>query len=145
MRAFEHRYAVCKCISCTFETGARVSERLEAGLRLTIRSIAHYYSEVRLPKKFEATQVEAAKEHLRNLPTRDTPRNLTLEHTIRSLRADIDEALKRGNSVEDIVDALKGSSIDIGVTTLKNYLRRGARKSLKRPRRIPASSAPPVG
>jgi hypothetical protein len=61
------------------------------------------------------------------------------------LRADIDEALKRGNSVEDIVDALKGSSIDIGVTTLKNYLRRGARKTPKRPRRIQAPSAPSVG
>jgi hypothetical protein len=88
-----------------------------------------------LPKKFEATQVEAAKEQLKNLPTREAPRNLTLEHTIRSLRPEIDEALKRGNSVEDIVEALRGSSIDIGVTTLKNYLRRGTRKTPKRPRR----------
>jgi IS30 family transposase len=102
-----------------------------------------------LPKRFESTQVEAAKEHLRNLPTRDTARNLTLEHTIRSLRAEIDEALKRGNSVEDIVEALKGSSISIGVSTLKNYLRRSGRKPAGRPRRLrlthPSSDTAPEG
>ena len=88
-----------------------------------------------MPKRFQATLVEAAKEQLKQLPTREPSHSLTLERTIRSLRTEIDQALKRGNSVEDIVEALKGNSIDIGVTTLKNYLRRGTRKPVSRPRR----------
>jgi hypothetical protein len=79
--------------------------------------------------------VEAAKKRLQGLDVIGMPKNLTLERTIRSLRADIAEALKRGSTIEDILQALNGSSIDVGITTLKNYLRRGTRKTkITRPR-----------
>jgi hypothetical protein len=89
-------------------------------------------------KRFSATQVESAKKQLQGLEASGSPKNLTLERTIRSLRTDIKEALNRGSSIEDILRALNGSSIDVGITTLKNYLRRRTRRAkITRPRPIP--------
>lgn len=85
-------------------------------------------NEDKVAKRYGAAQVDSAKEQLLGLEPSESPKNLTLERTIRSLRADIEMALKRGITIEDILQALNGSSIDIGITTLKTYLRRGSRR-----------------
>jgi hypothetical protein len=82
-----------------------------------------------LARRYCTAHVDAAKERLRELPAREPARNLTLERTIRSLRPDIQRALKRGNSLFDIADALKGEAIQVGVRTLESYLRRRAGKA----------------
>jgi hypothetical protein len=65
-------------------------------------------------------------------------RNLTLQRTIHSLRTDIKRALKRGNTLYDIADALKDGAIEIRVRTLELYLRR-------KPRHGAATDVDPCG
>lgn len=77
-----------------------------------------------MARRYCTESVNAAKERLRGLPMREPAKKLSLERTIRSLRPDIQRALKRGNSLFDISDALKGEAIQVGVRTLESYLRR---------------------
>ncbi len=94
-------------------------------------------------KRYSATQVESAKKQLQGLEANEAPKNLSVERTIRSLRDDIEDALRRGSSIEDIVHALNGSSINIGVTTLKSYLRKRSRRGkITRPRQTSERRAP---
>jgi hypothetical protein len=96
-----------------------------------------------LAKRYSATHVESAKKQLQGLEANEPPKHLTLERIIRSLRADIEEALKRGSKIEDIVLALNGSSINISITTLKNYLRKRPRSAkVTRPRQIQEKRTP---
>lgn len=98
-----------------------------------------------MARRYGARQVDAAKEQLQALATREPARNLTLERTIRSLRADIEVALKRGNNLYEIADALKAGSVDIGVRTLKNYLRRTQKQpgtAARRRRKTPTADVP---
>ncbi len=82
-----------------------------------------------LARRYCTENVNAAKERLRELPMREPAKKLSLERTIRSLRPDIQRALKRGNNLFDIADALKGEAIHVGVRTLESYLRRRAGKA----------------
>jgi len=80
---------------------------------------------VYVPKTFTPTQVEAAKARLSSLPERPAqPKPLNLAQSIREMKSEIQAALKRGYTLEEIAQSLKDDQFDVGVPTLRAYLYR---------------------
>ncbi len=78
-----------------------------------------------VPRTFTPAQVEAAKARLSSLPERPIqPKPLNLAQSIREMKTEIQAALKRGYTLEDIALSLKDDQFDVGVPTLKAYLYR---------------------
>jgi hypothetical protein len=108
--------------------------------------------------------LEAARrlaEELRAIPEKDpSQRRLDKQGMVRELAEELIALKKRGYTMEEIADSLRGRGLDITTPTLKNYLQRakgGGRKSKKARRpagparagakagqATPASSVPPV-
>jgi hypothetical protein len=100
-------------------------------------------------------------EELRAIPAKDpSQRRLDKQGMVRELAEELIALQKRGYTMEEIAESLRGRGLDITTLTLKNYLQRakdGGRKSKKArrppgPARVgakegqatPASSVPPV-
>jgi IS30 family transposase len=80
---------------------------------------------VYVPKSFTVEQVGAAKAQLSALPERpQKPKPLNLAQSIREMKSEIQAALKRGYTLEDIAQSLKDNQFDVGVPTLRAYLYR---------------------
>jgi IS30 family transposase len=80
---------------------------------------------VHVPKTFTVEQVGAAKAQLSALPERpQKPKPLNLAQSIREMKIEIQAALKRGYTLEDIAQSLKDNQFDVGVPTLRAYLYR---------------------
>jgi hypothetical protein len=78
-----------------------------------------------VPKTFTLEQVGAAKALLSALPERPRqPKPLNLAQSIREMKVEIQAALKRGYTLEDIAQSLKDNQFDVGVPTLRAYLYR---------------------
>jgi len=82
-------------------------------------------SEVYVPRTFTPKQVEAAKARLSSLPERPAQQKpLNLAESIREMKTEIQAALKRGYTLEEIAQSLKDDQFDVGVPTLRAYLSR---------------------
>jgi len=103
-------------------------------------------------RTFTLKQVEAAKARLSSLPERPAqPKPLNLAQSIREMKSEIQTALKRGYTLEEIAQSLKDDQFDVGVPTLRAYLSRknraatnGANKRSTRRKAADAQSAPRV-
>jgi len=82
-----------------------------------------------MPKTVEPQRIEAAKTRLRQLPEKPrTPRAVPLSQAIREIKAEVQAALKRGYTFDEIAQSLKEDGIDIGTPTLKSYVYRGTKR-----------------
>lgn len=109
-----------------------------------------------MPRSFTHEQVGAAKAQLSALPERPAqPKPLNLAQSIREMKGEIQAALKRGYTLEDIAQSLKDAQFEVGVPTLRAYLyrknraattalnKRGThRKPTARPARAPELTKP---
>lgn len=81
-----------------------------------------------VPKTFTLEHVGAVKTALSALPERpQKPKALNLAQSIREMKTEIQAALKRGYTLEDIAQSLKDNQFDVGVPTLRAYLYRNTR------------------
>jgi len=80
---------------------------------------------VYVPKTFTLAQVEAAKARISSLPERPAePKPLNLAQSIREMKSEIQAALRRGYTLDEIAQSLKDNQFDVGVPTLRAYLSR---------------------
>ena len=102
-----------------------------------------------MPKSFTVEQVGAAKAQLSALPERpQKPKPLNLAQSIREMKSEIQAALKRGYTLEDIAQSLKDNQFEVGVPTLRAYLYRKNRAAAtavnkRGTRRKPAAARAP--
>jgi hypothetical protein len=76
--------------------------------------------------------VERMASDLRTLPAMDSAkRTLTKQAAIKHLAREIASLQKRGYSIEQVVDGLKGVGLDISTPTLKSYLHRSKKRQGK--------------
>ena len=80
--------------------------------------------------KVQQETIEKAQRLLSELPKIEkAPEAYSGQATVKALRGEIKEAQKRGYSIEQIADYLKGVGIAISGPTLKNYLTRAQSKT----------------
>jgi len=101
-----------------------------------------------VPKTFTLEHMGAVKTALSALPERpQKPKALNLAQSIREMKTEIQAALKRGYTLEDIAQSLKDNQFDVGVPTLRAYLYRKTRAATttvnKRTRRKRAAAHAP--
>lgn len=65
-------------------------------------------------------QLKTAQKKLRGLPAKDGAK--TKRETIAILRKDIQSALQKGHSLDDISNILQSTGITVAASTLKSYL-----------------------
>ena len=94
--------------------------------------------------KFTTEQIEAVRSKLRDLPTIEKTRK---EHnkaeTVRMLSKEITALQKRGYSLEQIADYIKGEGLDIGTLTLRSYLQRTKASAAPKPKAQAEKDTPP--
>lgn len=74
---------------------------------------------------YTVAQVEEIASKLRELPTIEPPpKDLTKQEVVKMLAKEIKSLQKRGYSLEQIVNSLKGEGLDISTPTLKSYLQK---------------------
>jgi hypothetical protein len=74
---------------------------------------------------YTAAQVEEIASKLRELPTIEPPpKDLTKQEVVKMLAREIKSLQKRGYSLEQIANSLKGEGLDISTPTLKSYLQK---------------------
>lgn len=83
-------------------------------------------------KTFNVATRDNAAAMLAALPEKPAAeKEMTSKELIDSLKAQIKEAQANGYTLEEIVGLLKNAGVEIGLTTLKNAIRSGARKPKK--------------
>lgn len=88
-----------------------------------------------MPKTIAPEAISAAKKRLQSLPQKPKkPKSVPLSEAIRQIKNEVQAALKRGYTFEEIAQALKEDGIEVGTPTLKSYVY----KKISKPR---ASSA----
>ncbi len=88
-----------------------------------------------MPKTVEPHVLEAAKTRLRSLPEKPkTPKPVSLSEAIRQIKTEVQAALKRGYTFDEIAQALKEDGIDVGTPTLKSYVYKGTRRRTNSPK-----------
>ena len=102
--------------------------------------------EMKLAKsKFTTEQIEAMRSKLKDLPD---PEKINKEHskaeTVRMLSREIGTLQKRGYSLEQISEYLKGGGMDIGTATLKSYLQRVKTAAAPKPKAKEPKDTPPA-
>ncbi len=75
--------------------------------------------------KFTTEKIEAVRAKLKDLPAIEKIRTEhTKADTVKMLSKEIISLQKRGYSLEQIADFIKGEGLDIGTPTMKSYLQR---------------------
>lgn len=75
--------------------------------------------------KFTTDQIEDMRSKLKDLPTIEkVKKEHSKAETVRMLSREIGTLQKRGYSLEQISEYLKGGGMDIGTATLKSYMQR---------------------
>jgi len=96
---------------------------------------------VSMPRTIEPHRIEAAKARLRQLLEKPkVPRALPLSQAIREIKAEVQVALKRGYTFDEIAQSLKEDGIDIGTPTLKSYVYRGTKRQTNGTKRKPKTT-----
>lgn len=81
------------------------------------------------PKTVAVEVRDKAVSDLANLPEKPkAEKGLALKDAIASMKTEIRAAQEKGYTIEEIVQSLKGSGMDIGLTTLKAAMRQSAKK-----------------
>ncbi len=98
-----------------------------------------------MSRTIEPNVIEAAKKRLRGLPEKPkVPRALPLSEAIRQMKVEVQAALKRGYTFDEIAQALKEDGIDVGTPTLKSYVYRGVTKRRTAALKPKATARPPA-
>lgn len=83
---------------------------------------------------YTAAQVEEIASKLRELPTIEPPpKDLTKQEVVKMLAREIKSLQKRGYSLEQIANSLKGEGLDISTPTLKSYLQKAKTPTKPKP------------
>ncbi len=76
-----------------------------------------------MPKTIAPEVISAAKKRLQSLPQKPkTPKPVPLSEAIRQIKSEVQAALKRGYTFDEIAQALKEDGIEVGTPTLKSYV-----------------------
>jgi len=86
-----------------------------------------------MTKKFSTDIEQRAKEALSALPER--PKEKSRKELIASMEAEMEAALQRGYTYEQIQEVVMGVGFDISVPTMKEYYRAAQTKKKKKPGR----------
>ncbi|MEO8211629.1 MAG: protein mobC [Myxococcales bacterium] len=96
--------------------------------------------------RYTLESIERMSEKLRALPTISKPQQTVSKlDAVKKLAGDLGGLQKRGFTLEQIIDSLRGVGLEISTPTLRNYLQRAKKQSRKRPK-VKAgggASAPP--
>jgi len=85
---------------------------------------------MRCKLKFTTEQIEAMRSKLKDLPAIEkVKKEHSKAETVRMLSREIGTLQKRGYSLEQIAEYLKGEGMDIGTPTLKSYMQRSKAKA----------------
>lgn len=85
--------------------------------------------------KFTTEQIEAVRAKLKDLPSIEKIRTEhTKADTVKMLSREIISLQKRGYSLEQIADFIKGEGLDIGTPTMKSYLQRSKAAAASKPK-----------
>jgi hypothetical protein len=85
--------------------------------------------------KFTTEQIEAVRAKLKDLPAIEKIRTEhTKADTVKMLSKEIISLQKRGYSLEQIADYIKGEGLDIGTPTMKSYLQRSKAAAAPKPK-----------
>lgn len=96
-----------------------------------------------VPKMVGPRVISAAKTRLKGLPEKPKePKAVPLSEAIRQIKSEVQAALKRGYTFDEITQALKEDGIDIGTPTLKSYMYRGARRRTPKAAPTAATATP---
>ena len=91
--------------------------------------------------KYTAEQLEAIAAKLRQMPAPEKkPRDFSRQEAVKVLAKEIVALQRRGYSLEQISESLRGEGLDVATPTLKNYLQR-SKTTKKKPTAPPAGSS----
>jgi sugar-specific transcriptional regulator TrmB len=95
-----------------------------------------------LPKLYAAATVDTARSLLKELPEKPPEqRAVPLSELIKQLRPEIQEAVSRGNSLEEIAERFRSIDLNVSVGTLRNYIRPPKKRANGAPRRRSAANS----
>ncbi|MEO5769441.1 MAG: protein mobC [Polyangia bacterium] len=96
--------------------------------------------------RYTLESIERMSEQLRALPDVEKPKKkVSKQEAVKKLAGVLGELQKRGFTLEQIIDSLRGVGLEISTPTLRNYLQRAKQQIRKRPK-VKAgegASAPP--
>ena len=93
--------------------------------------------------KFTTEQIEAVRAKLKDLPAIEKIRTEhTKADTVKMLSKEIISLQKRGYSLEQIADFIKGEGLDIGTPTMKSYLQRSKAAAAPKPKAQASKDTP---
>lgn len=96
-----------------------------------------------MPKTIEPEKISAAKKRLQALPVKPkTPKSVPLSEAIRQIKNEVQAALKRGYTFDEIALALKEDGIEVGTPTLKSYVYKKSSKQRTAAVHAPAPKPP---
>lgn len=97
-----------------------------------------------MPKLYAAATVDTARSLLKELPEKPPEqRAVPLSALIKQLRPEIQEAMSRGNSLEEIAERFRSIDLNVSVGTLRNYIRPQKKRATGAPRRRSTVSSAP--
>lgn len=74
--------------------------------------------------KYTKEQLEAIKSKLRGMPKIENKQEISKQEAVRILSKEITDLQKRGYTLDQISETLRGEGLSIATPTLKNYLQR---------------------
>lgn len=87
----------------------------------------------RIAKKVSQASIDSALQKFTQMPTKEEANSLPLNNAILSLKPAIGEMQTKGYSLTEILDILKESGIEVGLTTLKSVVSKPRKKRLAPP------------
>lgn len=90
--------------------------------------------------KYTTKQTEAIAAKLRNMPTVEKKQLLSKQEAVRVLAKEIASVQKRGYTLDQISEMLRGEGLDIATPTLKSYLQRAKPAPKKTQAKAPAGT-----